>query len=71
MDIDRTVEIFVMLEVQKKHYSLEISVLKSGSQLPRDSDIRSLSPYLDESDFCQSGYYPQEISSQFTCARFS
>lgn len=53
--LDKEVELFVISEVQKEHYSMEISALKSGIPLSKDSPILSLSPYLDASGLLRVG----------------
>lgn len=48
-------ELFILKTAQRQSYGREISVLEAGLELPKDSDIRKLSPFVDESGLLRVG----------------
>ncbi|XP_033727676.1 uncharacterized protein LOC117317008 [Pecten maximus] len=48
-------ERLIIMKLQKEHYSKEIECLQNGKNLPRNSSILSLTPFLDEQGVLRVG----------------
>ena len=55
LNFRRTTETFIIKLVQQETFDLEITALRSGKAVPKNSSIVNLDPYLDDDSILRVG----------------